>query len=169
MTATLIGGRRKTKKHVLRKRKLTKNKRKLVKSHKKMNKRKTRRNRSKKNRKMMGGSACNCNASPLEGSVWDATNGGTHYELNEIKGVDTPRILTGGKKGGKKGGRKQKGGQQYTGHNLLAQDFVNVGRDMGYATGSAYNTFMGFPQPINPSPTSQPYLEDISDSRYELL
>ena len=163
MTATLIGGRRKTKKHVLRKRKLTKNKRKLVKSHKKINKRKTRRNRSKKNRKMMGGSACNCNASPLEGSVWDATNGGTHYELNEIKGVDTPRILT----GGKKGGRKQKGG--YGGNNLLAQDFVNVGRDIGYASGSTYNTFMGVPQPINPSPTSQPYLEDISDSRYKLL
>jgi hypothetical protein len=36
--------------------------------------------------------------------------------------------------------------------NLLAQDFVNVGRQLGYGAGSTYNAVLGYPAPTNPLP-----------------
>lgn len=36
--------------------------------------------------------------------------------------------------------------------NLLSQDFVNVGRQLGYGVGSTYNAVLGYPAPVNPLP-----------------
>jgi hypothetical protein len=36
--------------------------------------------------------------------------------------------------------------------NLLGQDLVNLGRQVQYGLGSAYNTVLGYPSPVNPMP-----------------
>ena len=47
---------------------------------------------------------------------------------------------TGGKKSKKRGG------------SFLLQDLVNLGRNISYGLGSAYNSLNGYPQPVNPMP-----------------
>jgi len=46
--------------------------------------------------------------------------------------------------GGKKS-KKQKGG-------FIGQDLLNLGRNISYGLGSAYNSLYGYPQPVNPMP-----------------
>jgi hypothetical protein len=53
----------------------------------------------------------------------------------------------GGKR--RKGSRKQKGGQL---SNFIGQDLVNLGRQIEYGFGSAYNGINGYAAPINPLP-----------------
>lgn len=65
-----------------------------------------------------------------------------------------PPFITGGKKRVKsrlhKGRtRKQHGG---TLSNFLAQDLINLGRQVQFGLGSAYNAFAGYSAPVNPLP-----------------
>jgi hypothetical protein len=46
--------------------------------------------------------------------------------------------------------RSQKGGFSFS--NLIAQDFVNLGRQFQYGLGSAYNALQGYSAPANPMP-----------------
>ena len=82
-----------------------------------------------------------------------------YFSLNTYKGGDpqTAMISTGAQPpysvGGRRRGtrrRNQKGGLGFT--NLLAQDFVNVGRQFQYGLGSAYNALAGYSQAANPLP-----------------
>jgi hypothetical protein len=45
--------------------------------------------------------------------------------------------------------KKIKGGAM---SNLLGQDLINLGRQISYGMGSAYNTVLGYPSPANPLP-----------------
>jgi len=45
--------------------------------------------------------------------------------------------------------KKIKGGAM---SNLLGQDLINLGRQVQYGVGSAYNTVLGYPSPVNPMP-----------------
>ena len=45
--------------------------------------------------------------------------------------------------------KKIKGGAM---SNLLGQDLINLGRQVQYGIGSAYNTVLGYPSPVNPMP-----------------
>jgi hypothetical protein len=45
--------------------------------------------------------------------------------------------------------RKQRGG---TLSNFLGQDLINLGRQLGYGAGSAFNALNGYPSPVNPLP-----------------
>lgn len=47
-------------------------------------------------------------------------------------------------------GRGKRGGNALTA--LIPQDLVNLGRDIGFNTGSAYNALNGYPAPVNPLP-----------------
>ena len=49
----------------------------------------------------------------------------------------------------KKQTKKQRGG---TLSNLLGQDLVNLGRQINFGVGSAYNTLTGYSSPVNPMP-----------------
>ena len=55
-----------------------------------------------------------------------------------------------GMKGGKKSRRKHQKGGNFS--NFLTQDLINVGRQIQYGLGSAYNTLGGYPSPANPLP-----------------
>jgi hypothetical protein len=44
---------------------------------------------------------------------------------------------------------KKRGGAM---SNMLGQDFINLGRQMTYGLGSAYNAISGYPSPVNPMP-----------------
>jgi len=61
-----------------------------------------------------------------------------------MKNVGANPPFLGGKR--RKGSRKQKGG------NLIGQDFINLGRQIEYGFGSAYNGINGYAAPINPLP-----------------
>jgi hypothetical protein len=47
---------------------------------------------------------------------------------------------------------KRKSKTQKAGNNLLVQDLVNVGRQLQYGVGSAYNGIRGYTSPVNPLP-----------------
>jgi hypothetical protein len=51
--------------------------------------------------------------------------------------------------GGSKKSRKQKGG---TLSNFMTQDLVNLGRQINFGLGSAYNALAGYAPPTNPLP-----------------
>ena len=56
-------------------------------------------------------------------------------------------------KGGKRRNKsKRKSKTQKGGINFLGQDLINVGRQMQYGVGSAYNGIRGFTSPVNPLP-----------------
>ena len=103
----------------------------------------------------------------LVGSPWtpastgwpgvDGINGNNNYlAQNEYK-VDpqTAMIATGANPPFSIGGRrrrrskKQKGGNL---SNLFTQDFVNLGRQLQFGVGSAYNGINGYAAPVNPLP-----------------
>jgi hypothetical protein len=82
-----------------------------------------------------------------------------YFSLNTYNAGDpqTAMISTGAQPpfsvGGRRRGtrrRNQKGGFNVT--NLLAQDFVNLGRQFQYGLGSAYNALAGYPAAANPLP-----------------
>lgn len=47
-------------------------------------------------------------------------------------------------------GRGKRGGNVLT--SLIPQDLVNLGRNISFNTGSAYNALNGYPAPVNPLP-----------------
>ena len=94
--------------------------------------------------------------SALIGSPWTASINGwpgvagvagqtNYYSLNEYKGLDpqTNVILERGQVGGTT--KKQGGG-------LIPQDLVNLGRNMMFGVGSAYNSLSGYQAPVSPMP-----------------
>jgi hypothetical protein len=117
--------------------------------------------------KMKGGSGNNGIPYPngLVGSPWTPSSSGwpgvngvsgdnNYLALNQYK-VDpqTAMIATGANPpfsvGGGKRSRKQKGGAL---SNLFSQDLINLGRQIQYGVGSAYNGITGYPAPVNPLP-----------------
>lgn len=86
-------------------------------------------------------------------SSWPGVQGsGNHYALNKFH-VDpqTSIINTGANRpfmGGKRR-KRQKGG---TLSNFLSQDLINLGRQIQYGVGTAYNGITGYPSPVNPLP-----------------
>lgn len=111
-----------------------------------------------------GGVPNGLTGSPWTGSPnnWPGVNnvqgGNNHYELNSYKQDpqtamlantgSQPRLYSGGKKGRSKknGSKKQKGGNI---SNFLGQDLLNLGRQMQFGVGSAYNSFNGYAQQNN--------------------
>jgi hypothetical protein len=97
-----------------------------------------------------------------------------HYALNKYEPVDISRqmIATGAQppflggakknKNKKNKSKKQKGGAF---SNFLTQDLVNVGRQLQFGLGTAYNGIKGYEAPISPMPWQQPYLSK-SISKY---
>ena len=93
-------------------------------------------------------------------SGWPGVNGvsgdSNYLALNQYK-VDpqTDMIATGANPPFSIGGRKrtrrhkQKGGNL---SNLFSQDFINLGRQLQYGVGTAYNGMTGYPAPVNPLP-----------------
>ena len=89
---------------------------------------------------------------------WPGVNGisGDHnhlshntYSPNDVSrqmvstGANPPFSIGGGKKKAKKGGDFS---------NFLQQDFVNLGRQLQFNMGSAYNAINGYQAPVNPLP-----------------
>ena len=124
--------------------------------------------------KMKGGSGNNGIPYPngLVGSAWTPSVGGwpgvkgiggdnsylghnnyntdiSRYMINT--NANRPFSIGGGKKKLNKTlkNRKQKGGSF---SNFLAQDLINVGRQIQYGLGSAYNGIAGYPQSPSPMP-----------------
>lgn len=54
--------------------------------------------------------------------------------------------------GGSRRRRKHKSKKGKRGGGFLPQDLVNVGRNFTFGLGSAYNSFNGYPAPVNPMP-----------------
>jgi hypothetical protein len=131
---------------------------------------------------MKGGSCCSGNGgisypNGLLGKPWTPNASGwpgvdgiamnrNHIGYNTYSPVDISRQMTdvfpnpfkliGGRKN-KKLNKKNKynktkkirGGAM---SNMLGQDLVNLGRQVQYGIGSAYNTVLGYPTPVNPLP-----------------
>ena len=106
---------------------------------------------------------------PFEGSAWNGSVGGwpgvdgvgsgrNYLALNKYHTDPQTMMLLGGKKRrqGKKGKRSRKNGG-----GLIPQDLVNLGRDMTYNMGSAYNSLNGYKQPVNPAP----YMNQLPTSK----
>jgi hypothetical protein len=93
-------------------------------------------------------------------SGWPGVNGisgdNNYLALNQYKvdpqtamiatGANPPFSVGGGKRSRK---QKQKGGAL---SNLFSQDFINLGRQLQYGVGTAYNGITGYPAPVNPLP-----------------
>ncbi len=89
-------------------------------------------------------------------SNWPSVNGGTanHLSYNSLKpGTDIQLKMKSSGGGGRsrsKCSKKQKGGMFNS--NSLLQDFVNLGRNVQFGVGGAYNSINGYKQPVNPMP-----------------
>lgn len=92
-------------------------------------------------------------------NTWGNTN---HLELNTLNrgdvtrdmiaaGAQPPFSVGGRRRRSKTQKRRQRGG---TFSNFLNQDLFNVGRQFTYNLGGAYNGIRGYPQPVDPRPTS---------------
>ena len=107
-----------------------------------------------------GGSSTTFIGSPWTPTNWPSANNANHYPMNTYTPLDiqlqTKVLGANPPFSGLKGGRNrrtrrtlQKGGNL---SNSLFQDLANFGRGISYASGSAYNTVMGVPAPVNPLP-----------------
>ena len=107
-----------------------------------------------------GGSSTTFIGSPWTPTNWPSANNANHYSMNTYTPLDiqlqTKVLGANPPFSGLKGGRNrrtrktlQKGGNL---SNSLFQDLANFGRGLSYAGGSAYNTVMGVPAPVNPLP-----------------
>ena len=109
------------------------------------------------------------------GSAWDGNVGGwpgvngiggdrNYLAQNKYHTDPQTMMLLGGKKRrqNKKGTKSKKGTKgKKNGGGLIPQDLVNLGRDMTYNMGSAYNSLNGYSQPINPAP----YMDQLPTSK----
>jgi hypothetical protein len=109
---------------------------------------------------------------PWTATSWPASKGmlpgdANHFPLNTYKNdvqlqmINTganPPFSVGGSRArrgrGKGKGRKTRGRKQKAGalSNFIGQDFINLGRQLQYGVGSAYNGLSGVHQPVNPMP-----------------
>jgi hypothetical protein len=131
-----------------------------------------------KARAKSGGKKSQCGGNPgipypngLAGSPWTPAISGwpgvdgiqgdrNHFPLNTYKNdisrqmVDVgpnPPFVVGGRK---RRTQKQRGG---TLSNFLTQDLVNLGRQVQFGVGSAYNALSGYSAPVNPLPWKDQY------------
>jgi hypothetical protein len=115
---------------------------------------------------MLGGAGNNGIPYPngLAGTPWtpelsgwpgvDGIDGNRNYLAHNDYKVDpqTAMIATGANPPFSIGGRrrrKQKGG---TMSNFISQDLINLGRQIQFGVGSAYNGLLGYSAPVNPMP-----------------
>ena len=86
-----------------------------------------------------------------------------HFPLNTYKNdisrqmVDVgpnPPFVVGGRKRVKGRTQKQRGGSL---SNFLTQDLVNLGRQVQFGVGTAYNALSGYSAPVNPLPWKDQY------------
>jgi hypothetical protein len=86
-----------------------------------------------------------------------------HFPLNTYKNdisrqmIDVgpnPPFVVGGRKRVKGRTRKQRGGAL---SNFLTQDLINLGRQVQFGVGSAYNALSGYSAPVNPLPWKDQY------------
>ena len=61
-------------------------------------------------------------------------------------------------KGGKKTKHSRSKKMHKRGGGIIPQDLTNLGREIAFSTGSAYNALNGYPAPVNPAPYVQPSL-----------
>ena len=100
-------------------------------------------------------------------SGWPGVNGiqgdRNHFPLNTYKNdisrqmIDVgpnPPFIVGGRKRVKGRTRKQRGGAL---SNFLTQDLINLGRQVQFGVGSAYNALSGYSAPVNPLPWKDQY------------
>ncbi len=121
-----------------------------------------------------GGSSSGTYPNGLVGSSWtpkisgwpgvDGINGNRNYLAHNDYKVDpqTQGIISERSTYVTKGGRRHKNrtskkgrrgrGRGRRGGGFLPDDLVNLGRQVSYGVGSAYNTLAGYPQPVNPLP-----------------
>ncbi len=133
---------------------------------------------SKLVRKMIGGSCDTCKSQlggsvppPLVGSPWTSNPnswGVTNYFSNntlqhgdpQTQGIISERsgqIYNGS--GGSRRRRRYNNrthGRHKRGGGLIPQSLANVGNNIMFGAGSAYNALLGYPPPMNPNPTFQP-------------
>lgn len=118
-----------------------------------------------KNRLMKGGNQGIPYPNGLVGSPWTTNSstwpgvngvpGDSNYYTNNTYNNDISRQMVdvGANppflKGGKSKSRKQKGGSL---SNFIGQDLINLGRQLQYGVGSAYNALAGYSSPVNPLP-----------------
>jgi hypothetical protein len=141
---------------------------------------------------MSGGASCGNNGIPYPdgtaGTSWTPNSSGwpaspgllpgdaNHFSLNtynndisrQMVDIGAAPPFTGGKRGKRtlKKRRSQRGGIL---SNLISQDFVNLGRQLQYGVGSAYNGLLGYQSPVNPLPwkgqlANTPSLSSIRNS-----
>jgi hypothetical protein len=78
---------------------------------------------------------------------YNTYNNDVSRQMRDV-GANPPfTYLKGGKSKKKRKSKKQKGGV-----NFLGQDLINVGKQMQYGVGSAYNGIRGYTSPVNPLP-----------------
>lgn len=124
-----------------------------------------------------GGKGCGCGkiklpnffkggSAPFVGAPWTAntnTWGSTNHFSNNTLNKDPQYIQIQERDNAtvpphsafsavKTGGRKTRRLRQRGGFNLIPQDIINLGRNVNYGIGSAYNAVRGFPTPVNPLP-----------------
>ena len=109
---------------------------------------------------------------PFVGSAWNGSVSGwpgvngigsdRNYLAQNMYYVDpqTMMKLGGRRKKQSKNNKKNKNNEK-NGGGLIPQDLVNLGRDISYNMGSAYNSLNGYPQPVNPSP----YIDQLPSSK----
>jgi hypothetical protein len=84
--------------------------------------------------------------------------GANHFQLNTYKNDISRQMKDVGAAFPFSGGRKMKKRKNTThrrqraGSSFLPQDFVNLGRQLNFGLGSAYNGLMGYRAPTNPLP-----------------
>jgi len=116
-----------------------------------------------------GKKACGCGKFPtflkggsaLIGQPWTSTTSGNanYYSNNgldkdpqyiQIQERDNNTVPPHTAFSSLKGGRRRK--YKIRGGGFIPQDIVNLGRNVTYGAGSAYNALMGYPKPVNPAP-----------------
>ena len=150
---------------------------------------KRRTNKGKK-RAMKGGNPGIPYPNGLVGKSWtpaisgwpgvDGISGNRNFLANNTYNTDisrqmvspgaNPPFITGGKKQQKSRlnrTRTQRGG---TLSNFLAQDLINLGRQVQFGLGSAYNAFAGYSAPVNPLPWKDQLVNtpNLSSIKYRL-
>ena len=112
---------------------------------------------TRKSRKYRGGSSLV--GKPWSSNIddWPGVSGEqgvtNHYALNKYSAdIQTAMRPSRG------GGRKRKGGLGNGISKVLPTPLANVGRDLEYGMGSAYNNVYGYPTPVKPRPYEQPNL-----------
>jgi len=107
-----------------------------------------------------------------DASTWPAVSPTTnHLSYNtydndisrqmKTTGIASPFTVGGKKRMKRMLTKKYRGGS--AGQNSLVQDFFSLGNQFMFNGQSAFNAIRGAPQPVNPSPTSQPQLINLNN------